>query len=244
MFYPPALNELGQIEDQTFFTGTGGQSTCGDWTVTTGIAEGGESPLDEAGRFFGIDGVSCGGAPVICFGTDLTSQVSVTPVAGRHVFASSSVFTTTSGVAGGDSTCQSAASAAGLANPTHFLALLSTTTASAASRFNLNGTPWVRPDGVQVASTPANFMAGTLMAPVSLNESGAVAGNYVWIGTSASPNQTAASSNESCNDWSTASSAVNGAINDPHRGDANALGGLNVAACNNNYGTALICVEN
>ena len=45
----------------------------------------------------------------------------------------------------------------------------------------------VRPDGVQVASTPANFMAGTLMAPVSLNESGAVAGNYVWIGTSASP---------------------------------------------------------
>jgi hypothetical protein len=244
MFYPPALNELGQMQDQPFFTGTGGTSTCGDWTVTTGLAEGGESPLDEAGRFFGIDGVSCGGAPVMCFGTDLTSQVSVTPVVGRHVFASSGAFTVTSGVAGGDSLCQSAASAAGLANPTHFLALLSTTKASAASRFNLNGATWVRPDGVQVAATPTAFMAGTLMAPVSVNESGAVSGNYAWIGSVAGANSLAASANESCSDWSTASATVNGAIDDPHRGNYDALGNLITVACNTNYGTALYCLEN
>jgi hypothetical protein len=243
MWYPPALNELGATDTASFFEGTNASATCGDWTLTTGYANGGESAADEGQRFFGLEGIPCTGAPVMCFGTDFATPVSVTPVAGRHAFVASGTFSPTGGLSGADTMCQAAASSAGLANPTHFLALLSTTTASGSSRFNLNGANWVRPDGVQIAASTTAFMAGNFIAPVAVDETGAVTGNNsVWTGATMGVTHVSGSINESCNDWSSAASTVNGAYTDPHYGKPGAFALFTPMACTSS--ASIFCLEN
>jgi hypothetical protein len=243
MWYPPSLNELAARDTSQFYEGTNPSSTCGDWTLTTGSSNGGESAADEGSRFFGLEGVPCSGAPVMCFGTDFATAVSVTAVAGRHAFISSSYFTPSGGLAGADAMCQSLASSAGLANPTHFLALLSTTKASGASRFNLNGANWVRPDGVQIAASTTDFMAGNFIAPVSVEETGVVSGPDAWTGATMGVTHVSGSVNESCDDWTSAASTANGSFTDPHYGSSNAFAVFGPMACNSGFGE-LFCLEN
>ena len=73
-------------------------------------------------------------APFFCFGTDLSTPLTVTPAAGRRVFISKSTWDLSTGVVAADATCRSDATAAGLTNAGGFIALIATTTASAASR--------------------------------------------------------------------------------------------------------------
>jgi hypothetical protein len=243
MWYPPALNELGAVYTPYFFQGTNPAATCGDWTLTTGTSNGGESPTDEGSRFFGIEGVPCSSAPVMCFGTDFATAVSVTPVAGRHAFVTSG--TPTGGLAGADAECQAAASSAGLANPTHFLAMLSTTTASASSRFNLSGANWVRPDGVQIATSTSTLMAGDFLAPIAVDATGTVTNSsYAWTGSAMGPTHVSGSINESCNNWTSAASTVNGSFTDPHYGVPGALTAFPVPTSCDNAFAGIYCLEN
>ena len=68
-----------------------------------------------------------------------------------------------SGIAAADALCTSEATAAGL--PGTYRAFLATKQASAMSRFDLGGAPWVRVDGVVLATTASDFGAGNFLAP-------------------------------------------------------------------------------
>ncbi len=248
MWYPASITELGTtLNGDALLTGVrAGVGTCGDWTTAGGIANGGQS-MDEGNYFTDLDGFSCSSANFLCFGTDFTVPVAVTPPPGRHVFASSGSFDAAGGLLAADAFCQAAAATAGLANATHFLAALSTTTASAASRFNLSGAPWVRTDGVLVATTTANFMAGMLLAPPSTDENGTLQLNRTWLGSAGGLATRAANGNESCNDWSANSASTTAVIYEPPVGaGTNAFTAFGTApeACNFMGTPSLMCLEN
>ena len=65
-----------------------------------------------------------------------------------------------------------------------FLAVLSTSTASAASRFDLGGPPWVRLDGIQLADSNLAFMSGSLRTSLNLTSAGVYASPNVFTGGS------------------------------------------------------------
>jgi hypothetical protein len=234
-WYPPSITDLGNVvtTGELLYVGYFLNSSCTNWidgtstTVNTGF-----SPANEGIWWMGLEGGSCASGNVTCFGTDFTATaVSVTPVAGRHAFVSTAAFTPSGGRNAADALCQSEATTAGLANPSHFLAALSETTASAASRFSLTGATWVRPDGVQLAATPTDFMNATLMAPVYVGPSGAPAGSSfpfnanIWTGSSNGLNAVSASAAESCEDWTSATITTGGYIGQSSVGTSGAGGG-------------------
>jgi len=194
-------------------------STCVDWTSSsnsdngaTGFTTGGPGGWsDQFGS--GPGGPPCDQTPrLYCFDTSHVTPLTYTPAAGRVAFLSASSFDTTSLVAGADALCQSEAASAGLANPTHFLALLSTSTVSAASRFNLSAMsmPYVRPDGIKIADAPTIEMGGALNSGIWQHADGSYAmGTSTWTGSS-TPSSTGAAT---CSDWSSNSSGTMGHAN-------------------------------
>jgi hypothetical protein len=82
----------------------------------------------------------------------------VVPEAGRLAFVPEAPGLPGGGLAAADALCQAEANAESLLGT--FKALLGTEQATAASRFNLNGAPWVRVDGVPWVSSAA-ALAGT-----------------------------------------------------------------------------------
>ena len=250
MWYPAALDEFGNPGATEYFTGlvnpletTG--STCTDWTSSSNsvTAIGGEG--SEGGYFDSFWLMPCGAASIACFGTDFTTPVSVTPPSGRHVFTSSGTIGASGGVAAADTFCQTAAQSAGLANPGNFRAALATSTASIASRFNLSGAPWVRVDGVLVASSAANFMAGTLMAPPYTDEHGKPNQNVTWLGAAQGMNVAATSTADTCGDWTSASASASALSIGPtfgRPGVTTAFDAFSTSNCNTSG--SLICLEN
>jgi hypothetical protein len=215
MWYPATLTEAGVATSAVFYTGNNNTLTCSDWTsATTSIAAGGGQGA-EGNYFFGIDGFGCTGSPVVCFGTDFSTPVTVTPAAGRHVFSSRSNFTPTGGLAAADTLCQSEATTAGLPNATRFLAALATSTASASSRFNMNGATWVRSDGVLAATTPANFMGGFLVAPPAPDAKGLTQQSIGMLGSSQGLTGPAQSAAENCNNWTSAAATSTFVLYEP-----------------------------
>ncbi len=74
------------------------------------------------------------------------------------------------GVAGGDCICQYHANEAGLTGT--FFAWLSDSTSSPATDFVRSTVPYVRPDGVMVASSWEDLTDTTILAPIEVNELG------------------------------------------------------------------------
>jgi hypothetical protein len=117
------------------------------------------------------------------------------------------LFDPSTGLAGADALCQSEATAASLAGAGSFKALLSTSTASAASRFDMSmgSMPFVRPDGIKIADAPTlasgsinsgiwQFADGTYFTGVN---------DFAWTGSSV-PNTTGALT-DTCSDWTSKS---------------------------------------
>ena len=233
-WYPSSVTDLGNVvtSAELLYVGYFLNSSCTNWIDGTSTSiNTGFSPANEGIWWLGLEGGTCASGNVTCFGTDFTTPVSVTPVAGRHAFISSATFTPSGGRNAADALCQSEATTAGLANPTHFLAALGETTASAASRFNLAGAVWVRPDGVQVAATPTNLVNSTLMAPIYVGPTGAPAGTSFpfnvnfWTGSSNGLNAVSASAAESCEDWTNTTITTGGWIGQSSVGMSGAGGG-------------------
>jgi centrosomal CEP192-like protein len=99
-----------------------------------------------------------------CFDVSHITTLTVTPASGRIAFVSRESFATMLGLSSADTLCHSEATAGGLSNPTQFLAMLSTSTASAASRFDLSAMSpsYVRPDGIEIADAPTIAAGSTL----------------------------------------------------------------------------------
>jgi hypothetical protein len=165
--YFPILDEQGNQLWESVITGTQadgtafGNNTCADWTVaddghlmTIGHPHAGAEmwtsradpfPCSRKGRIY-------------CFGVDLAEPVPPPNMPGRKAFISLGEVSGTRGIAALDEHCQREASNAGLTGS--FAALVSTTSTSAAARFDLTGPPWVRRDGTPIVEQAANLSTG------------------------------------------------------------------------------------
>jgi hypothetical protein len=181
--------------------------TCTHWTSLSGSGVTGQAtggPVSWTAH--GSDPCS-DSRRIYCFGKDRTAALVPTPMSGRIAFVTAIGFNPTSGLAAADALCADQASAAGRSGS--YKALLATTTATAASRFDLLATPYVRPDGIEIATDAVIAAGGTLASGIWQNASGtyvASASTTVWTGA-ATPSSlgTAAST---CNDWSASTSMV------------------------------------
>src|SRR5262249_51385568 len=103
------------------------------------------------------------------------------------------------------------AQAASLPGSSLFKAAISTSTASAQSRFPANDF-WVRTDGVPLANDPPTFWSGEWIAPCDVHADGSHVSfaqfGTVWTG---GPSLTAPGmAGYTCNDWTSAASTDNG----------------------------------
>jgi hypothetical protein len=247
MWYPAALDEYGNVSPEYHFTGYNTSYTCSDWTSASSTDSGSGGDRAEGNYFTQVYGLGCDSGALVCFGTDFTSAVSVTPASGRHAFASTGAFDASQGLAAADAICQSGATAAALANPTHFLAALATTTASIQSRFNMTGATWVRTDGVAIASSSANFMAGVLLAPTGVDELGNPNQGRAWLGTNQGLTGAAPSGADNCNDWSTNATSASSILYEPiwgGVGSPNAFTEFAGSTVTCDSGLIVLCLEN
>lgn len=120
----------------------------------------------------------------------------------RVVFATTKDYGGTfGGIAEADQRCQTHAdtSQSPRVKGRKFIAWISTTGSSAASRFPKGTKAYVRPDGATIAASWTDLTDGNLGAGISLNEDGAPPGgsDRVWTGTSNS----GASAVNNCGNW-------------------------------------------
>ena len=128
--------------------------------------------------------------------------------------------------------CQSEAGAARL--PGTYMALLAPTGASAASRFSSSGLPWIRPDGIPLASTADAFFSASLLdVPPNVTADGfAYFGNMgVWSGAARPANTGADATN--CANWTSSSATA--------KGEAGAAGDSTANSFFNMFGTIVAC---
>jgi len=208
--YPLTIDELGQtVIGARVVTATNGldsrveitaeRGTCDDWTSTGGRATG---AYNDAQGIMWQDyaSVDCiDSAHLYCFGVDHDTVLPSPPAPkGRIAFVSTGIAAGSGGLAGLDARCQADAANHGL--PTTVLALAATSNASAASRFDPTGSPWFRPDGVQVVGSASDLATGDWQAAINLQADGLTyLGNY-GANTGAPDPASLASTN--CDDWS------------------------------------------
>lgn len=221
LFHPMRIDELGSdvgassAHTATTYNGTRHPSstTCNDYTTALAADTLIGGATDSMGAMWTIWTFSnCAATSrLYCFGIDRAATVVPTaPASYRRAFTSEAIFTPGGGIAAADAICQNEASAAGLSGT--YRALLATTTASAASRFNSGpGTlPWGRPDGVLLAPTAAEVFTATLQsAPNTSANQNYAYGNYgIWGGaTSATAVGTAALT---CTNWTVTTGSTGG----------------------------------
>jgi hypothetical protein len=136
----------------------------------------------------------------------------VPPPGARLAFRSRAVWDPSSGLASADALCASEAQTVSL--PGTFLAFLATTTASAASRFDLTGPPWVRTDGVSLVARASDLATGKVMAPLSVGANRSAPRDVydAWTGAD-SPTQPATTDN--CQNWTSKSAALSAVTGAP-----------------------------
>jgi hypothetical protein len=214
LFYPPMLDELGRTIEEDIsaaFTGSNADGTrdgLTDWgteaalTCSVGLGYGG-------GRLwlylYRINPCNISSYRLYCFETG--RNVAVSPTAGnptvtRTAFVSKATFSPASGLAAADTLCSGEATAAGLTG--RFKALLATSSGSAISRFDLNGPPWVRPDGLRIVDS-ARDITRTVLAPLEVEADRAIAPRNLQVWTGAETVDGPAT--DTCKDWTSASSA-------------------------------------
>ncbi len=177
----------------------------------------------------------------------------------RRAFVTSTVYTgALGGLAGADAKCQEQATAAGLSNPTGFVAWLSDSVTDAychvhgfaGKRADNCGEaalpaaagPWVRVDGFPFADRidRALFPTERVVAPLHLTETGAAIGAFaaVWSGTD-DLGQLYAGNPTPCTDWSVAD-AASVAIGASW---ATTVGWLSYGLANCSSSWGLVCLE-
>jgi hypothetical protein len=227
LFYPLRIDEhgddvgdsAGPIATATTNNGNGDRD-CVEWTSASDEYVAGQAALTIDG--WADDGASTCGMParLYCFGTRYDSPLTVTPTTGRRAFVTVQAFQVGSGLAGADALCANEAALAGLSGT--FLALLPTSTATAASRFDASGPTWVRVDGVRLADSPLAFFAEDLAASPSVTAIGTQ--SDVEVLTGGQPTQPPGDG--TCKDWTDATVAsASGGRSNAASGAAFANGG-------------------
>ena len=193
------------------------QTTCGDWQsaasqlTTTGWEERSTHGWTNSG------GNNCSTtAHLVCLESQVGPPLPPFAMRGRLAFVTSVTGNGdlgswpdaggSTGIDAGDAICQTRASAAGLEQPSTFMAWLSHGATDAVDRFVHDGR-WVRPDGIPVAENKADLIDGVLFAPINVTESGAYLGNWlVWTGTGFSGTETGTD----CSGWTFSDGGTSG----------------------------------
>ncbi|HTV24469.1 MAG TPA: hypothetical protein VMG12_37520 [Polyangiaceae bacterium] len=212
MFYPIQSDERGMTQNgRVVWTGTSGNSGrlsvmhCNDWSSAAADVMGGSGRTTLVGMNFSLRGFSSCDTPggIYCFGVGKNVTISPIPNAGRLAFLTDQFFTIGGGIAGADALCQGRAEASGRTG--RYKALLATSSASAAARFDLTDTRTiVRADGMLVSIGARAFFEGTnWLTGINVAPSRAYITNYpIWSG-SASLTQPG-TLESTCNDWTAA----------------------------------------
>lgn len=219
ILYPPRLGSLGQdLTSVRVITGTdesgASAANCLNFSTVTSMAAVG-IPGSGAGGWTNAFPLSCDTADlrVYCFGTAAVSQVSPPAGPARIAFVSDGTFTPTAGRGAADTLCQTEATASSL--PGNYLALVSLIAAAASDRFDTTGPTWVRRDGVQLTTRPADLFAGDgLVAAFDVTGTTKylAVNDRIWTGSD-KPNTPGMFPEGTCNDWSDASKS--GAVGAP-----------------------------
>lgn len=211
----PALGEL--VITNTVGEGTAATTDCGGFASTAGDTfmgiPAGTTRTWTEGDYRG-QAVSCAtAARLYCFGIDLNVAVATPQHEGPRAFIDRAEWWPAGGFANADARCQATATSFGLTGT--FKALLASTTASAADRFDLSRPPWVRLDGVRLAASRAAFMAAELDTSPSIFADGMYDRGYplIWTGgagTGTSRPTDIGNATRSCMDWTDTTSNIHG----------------------------------
>jgi hypothetical protein len=257
LLYPPRLDELGNDlgADPVVMTGTrtdgtvsnvSNFTTCNDFTSATAtgdLLESGYASASSTMYTTDAPGDCSTKARLYCFGVDRKAQVAVTPAVGRYAFVTRSAWTPGGGIGAADTLCQQEASAAAL--PGTYKALLPPTGSSAASRFDTNGLPWIRSDGIQIAPTAAAFFSTTLFdVPPNLTADGSIYLGATGVWSGAATPTTAGRGATNCANWMSNSPAATAAVGAPGDTATNSFFNMWPAdvACNDTQ-THLACLQ-
>jgi hypothetical protein len=157
-----------------------------------------------------------------------------------RVFLSSTLHT---GVLGGlnsaDAICQGLAVTAGV--PGTYKAWLSDATSSPSARFAPSTGPYQLVDGTTIAANWTDLTDGTLLAPITVTETGGGPGStpFAWTGTQTTGN--ARADGQHCQNWSVGAGAF-GALGHSAMVDSKWTDFASGAACNTNV-LHLYCVQ-
>jgi uncharacterized repeat protein (TIGR02543 family) len=255
VLYPVRLDEAGNdVGSSNVVTGSNNIGTlsvfgsCNDWTsasfsTTTAC---GYSDTNSYQVAFGCSRFCGDTERLLCMGIDHQAVVTVPPVNARRAFTTDGTWTPGGGLASADALCQSEASSAGLSGM--YLALLPTSTASAISRFPTGSStlPWARRDNVLLAGTAAALALSTttyLDATPNNNADGTQfwAAVGIW-GGGVSTLSDVATAADTCMDWTSGSSTVQGRGGQVAFTSINLLmSGFSSTACNTSM--HLICLQ-
>ena len=227
VYYPPRIDESGRDAGSGHvLVATGGDyvsgspGPCADYTSSSGSIVVGDA-VAGSGNWADFQTMACS-TPLrlYCFRSDLPPvDITPPPLAGRHVFVTASAWSPSGGMASADALCRADAATAGLANAARFVAVLATSTASAASRLSTGGAAWKRVDDVIVFQSPDDLANARILAPFGLTAKGDQYGTFFYWSGAPSPGKISPAG-LSCQDWSLATSANNGLF-----GNANLSGG-------------------
>ena len=180
---------------------------CTDWTVVgnvdlwLGDSQGG------TGAFSEWASTGCGTPWLIyCVGIGIHRPLQPERASGRIAFTSTSLFEAKAGLAAADSLCSNEARAASL--PGSYKALLALNGASAVSRLNLAGPPWVRTDGVPVVAKAQDLAVKKLLASIGVSATQVHHAKFalVWAGAT-SPGEPG-TAESTCAAWSSDAGAL------------------------------------
>lgn len=145
--------------------------------------------------------------------SNLCSTVCIAP---KTVFVTNAIYSggQIGGLTGADAKCQGAAIAAGLTGS--YKAWLADATGSPSTRFTQSTAPYVRTDGIMVATNWTDLTDGTLNAPISKTETKATGVSEAvcdtttgWVFTNTTTDGLMADGGSSCSEWT---SDVGGSI--------------------------------
>jgi hypothetical protein len=237
IWHPPIIDEFGnQVPGDTVRVWRGFSiSNCNEW-----LGAAFSSPISFADHTNGWDDgdgtpLACTEqAHLYCAGIDQQVEIRIKGTAGRIAFVSMAAFEPSTGLAAADNICATEAATYGW--PGSYKALLATTTASALSRFSLDGLRWRRPDGVPIIGKAADMATSTHLQS-SINQA-ADRETFLdnrpraWFGA---PSLTVpGSADDTCNDWSSA--APTGRLGQPNATFmGRAFGGWQDRSCGNSF---------
>ena len=115
------------------------------------------------------------------------------------------------GLTGADAKCQFLATTAGLPRPTTYMAWLSTSTKSPATRFTQSQDPYFDVKGNVIAQNWTELTAGNILRPIMFDEEGS-SHLYDLVWTNTTIDGKSAGTDDTCQDWTSNSSADQGKV--------------------------------